>query len=174
MKHIFLNKKKAGFNVMSSRPLHSTHFSQYQASSAALGSLGDGDCYLMPKGQLCGWWGVRRTLCSGCLHQGLLDCTCGSLTYTMIVDCTQSWQLTVHNMIVDHKLWQLTVHYHDSLLYTIMINTMIVDCILTGTKHIACIAQYPKLPPFWPYPPPHSISATNEIPAAYKHRAAAR
>ena len=40
---------------MQSHPLCRTCFSQYQASSAVLGWLGDGDCHLMHKIQSGGW-----------------------------------------------------------------------------------------------------------------------
>ena len=46
---------KTGLDVMQSHPLRRTRFGQYQASSAALGWPGDGDCYLMHRMQSGGW-----------------------------------------------------------------------------------------------------------------------
>ena len=43
----YISLKKAGLDVMQSHPLCRTCFGQYQASSAALGWPGDGDCYLI-------------------------------------------------------------------------------------------------------------------------------
>ena len=45
---------KTGLDVMQSYPLCRTRFGQYQASSAALGWPGDGDCYIMHRMQLGG------------------------------------------------------------------------------------------------------------------------
>ena len=42
---------KTGLDVTQSHPLHRTRFSQYQASSAALGWPGDGDCHIMHRMQ---------------------------------------------------------------------------------------------------------------------------
>ena len=46
---------KTGLDVMQSHPLRRMRFGQYQASSAALGWPGDGDCYLMHRMQSGGW-----------------------------------------------------------------------------------------------------------------------
>ena len=47
---------KTGLDVMQSHPLRRTRFGQYQASSAALGWPGDGDCYnIMRRMQSGGW-----------------------------------------------------------------------------------------------------------------------
>ena len=46
---------KTGLDVMQSHPLHRTRFSQYQASSAALGWQGDGDRHIMHRIQSGGW-----------------------------------------------------------------------------------------------------------------------
>ena len=42
---------KTGLDAVQSHPLRRTHFTQYQASLAALGWLGNGDCYLMHRMQ---------------------------------------------------------------------------------------------------------------------------
>ena len=46
---------KTGLDVTQSHPLRRTRFGQYQASSAALGWPGDGDCHIMHKMQSGGW-----------------------------------------------------------------------------------------------------------------------
>ena len=55
-------KIPACLDVMQNHPLHRMHFDQYQAPSAALEWLGDGECYLMHKMQslsFCwGGWGL--------------------------------------------------------------------------------------------------------------------
>ena len=52
---IWMNKQWATSPWKKGKPLHKTHFVQYQASSPALGWLGDGDCYLMHKVQSDSW-----------------------------------------------------------------------------------------------------------------------
>ena len=47
---------KTGLDVMQSHPLCRTHFGQYQASSAALGWPGDGDCYNVMRRMQSGGW----------------------------------------------------------------------------------------------------------------------
>ena len=43
----YISLKKLALDHIQSHPLHRTHFGQYQASSAALEWLGDGNCYHM-------------------------------------------------------------------------------------------------------------------------------
>ena len=46
---------KTGLDVTQSHPLHKTRFGQYQASSAALGWPGNGDCHIIHRMQSVGW-----------------------------------------------------------------------------------------------------------------------
>ena len=46
---------KTGLDVIQSHPLRRTRFGQYQATSAALGWPGDGDCHIMHRMQSGGW-----------------------------------------------------------------------------------------------------------------------
>lgn len=59
---IWMNKQWATYPWKKGKPLHKTHFVQYQASSPGLGWLGDGDCYLMHKVQSDSWLYPIETL----------------------------------------------------------------------------------------------------------------
>ena len=52
---------KTGLDVMQSHPLRRTRFGQYQASSAALGWPGDGDCYNIMRRMQSGDWPYSKS-----------------------------------------------------------------------------------------------------------------
>ena len=110
-----------------------TRLSQYQVSSAALGWLGDGDCYLMHKMQS-GGWPIIHTF--NLIYKLLIHLTFFLTTFTCHMD--QRWSDTAHynaaidSFTVSHKPWWMIISLQVGLLY---IGTAIEKAIMQEPTH---------------------------------------
>ena len=92
------NPHLSGDIVLLSHPLCSTHFGQYQTSSAALEWLEDGDCYLMHGIQLDSW----PHSCNS--YKFLKHNICSCTSVTSIYMYVGLWSLIIHACVLETKV----------------------------------------------------------------------
>ena len=100
---------KTGLDVMQSHPLHRTCFGQYQASSAVLEWLGDGDCYCSAVAKLQSYSRSPYQNQVQCYLIDIITCSHGNIIILCYCKLWTLWALHLRSwVVVSLSLWMLS------------------------------------------------------------------